>query len=253
MPFAAAKNRWARLRGLSRSLYLYHWPPSQRRALDRFYRPLIAPGVLCFDIGAHVGGRTASWRRLGARVIAVEPQPDLARFLRWWLGKDNGVELVEAAVDEQPGSIELHLSHATPTVSTTSTTFLSDVETIPSFGDVEWGERVTVPATTVDELIARHGRPHFIKIDVEGHELAVLRGLTSAVPLLSFEFLAGTPVRADACLDRLAELGDYRFNASLGESLDLVFEAWCDREHLDAWLKDLAGQDCSGDIYARLA
>ena len=246
-------RRWQRLKGILRSLRMYYWPPGAGRQLDAFYRPLVPEGGLCFDIGAHVGNRTASWRRLGARVVAVEPQPDFVRLLRWLFARDPGVTLVEAAVAGVEGEIELHLSPATPTVTTASRDFIDDAAAIGSFREVRWAEPIRVPAITLDRLIAEHGRPDFIKIDIEGLEDAALAGLSEPVPLLSFEFLAGAVPRAKAALARLDRLADWRFNVSRGESLTFEFERWVHRVALEDWLDGVAGQDFSGDVYARLA
>ena len=62
------------LQGVFRSLRMYHGPDVPRAAMDALYRQFIEPGDLVFDIGAHVGDRVSSFRRLGARVVAVEPQ-----------------------------------------------------------------------------------------------------------------------------------------------------------------------------------
>ncbi|MGY2080196.1 FkbM family methyltransferase [Modestobacter sp. SYSU DS0657] len=53
--------------------------------------------------------------------------------------------------------------------------------------ELEWAGRITVPLRTLDELVAVHGRPALVKIDVEGHEPGVVRGLTTALPTLFFE------------------------------------------------------------------
>ena len=49
--------------------------------MDALYRRFVGPGDLAFDIGSHVGDRIGAFRRLGARVIALEPQPDCVRVL----------------------------------------------------------------------------------------------------------------------------------------------------------------------------
>ncbi|CAA9326259.1 MAG: hypothetical protein AVDCRST_MAG90-1251, partial [uncultured Microvirga sp.] len=59
---------------LSRSLRVYHGDHARNRAMDALYGRFLREGDLAFDIGAHVGDRTSSFRRLGARVVALEPQ-----------------------------------------------------------------------------------------------------------------------------------------------------------------------------------
>jgi hypothetical protein len=52
---------------------------------------------------------------------------------------------------------------------------------------LQFAQELEVKTTTLEELFRIHGRPYYIKIDVEGHEPAVLKGLQSAVPYVSFE------------------------------------------------------------------
>jgi hypothetical protein len=73
---------------------------------------------------------------------------------------------------------------------------------------------VSVPVTTLDRLIARHGPPEHLKIDVEGYELEAVRGLSAAVRVISFE--ANLPTfRAETVgvLERVVQLSPgARFN-----------------------------------------
>ena len=73
--------------GLARSLAIYYAVPLRARQLRRFYASFVKEGALAFDIGAHVGSRVRTWRSLGARVVAVEPQPIFARTLRALSGR----------------------------------------------------------------------------------------------------------------------------------------------------------------------
>jgi hypothetical protein len=61
----------ARALGIARSLVIYHAIPGRHRRMARFYAQFLGSGDLGFDVGAHVGSRVRSWRRLDARVIAV--------------------------------------------------------------------------------------------------------------------------------------------------------------------------------------
>src|SRR2546430_16588745 len=75
-------------RGVLRSLRIYYGNRSQRAAMDRLYGQFVHAGDLVFDIGAHVGDRVGAFRRLGARVVAVEPQPLPPKTLPWPYGRD---------------------------------------------------------------------------------------------------------------------------------------------------------------------
>ena len=110
----------ARAFGIARSIALYYGIPFRARRLRQLYRPFVSPGSLCFDVGAHAGNRVRCWRRLGARVVAIEPQPDFVRLLELLYGRDPGVAIVAAAVGRASGRAKLLLSERTPTVTTLS-------------------------------------------------------------------------------------------------------------------------------------
>jgi FkbM family methyltransferase len=211
-------------------------------------------GGLCFDVGANVGNRSALFLELGARVVAVEPQQDCQRALEELFGHDPRFTLVGKALGPQPGIGTLkQTSVPASTISSMSADWIDRVRSSGRFREYEWTRSEQVEITTLDALIAEHGLPAFCKIDVEGFEDEVLRGLSSALPGLSLEF---TPEHLDSterCLARLEELGPYEYNYSLYESLELATPQWGDCRHILEALRSLAADGVLfGDIYARL-
>lgn len=235
--------------GLARSLVIYN-NPLRTFPLRRFYRRLLSPGDLVFDVGAHVGTRARAMRAAGARVVAVEPQAPFSTFLRHSLPRD--VTLVEAALGPQDTVAEMAVSSLHPTVSSLQPGFADAAAKAPGFGHVRWDRRQQVRVTTLDRLIARHGRPAYVKIDVEGFELAVLSGLSRPVPLLSVEYLPALPDQTHQVIDRLMALGPYRFNPVQGEDGNFLWQDWRDAGVTREWLRSLSPQARSGDLYARL-
>jgi FkbM family methyltransferase len=236
--------------GVVRSLRIYRGHPLRARAMDRLHRQFIAPGELAFDIGAHVGDRTASFRRLGARVVAAEPQPALHRTLKLLFGRDRDVVLVPAAVGRRAGSADLRINADNPTLSTLSSDFIAASRGAVGWEGEAWPLSHEVAMTTLDALVTAHGRPAFIKLDIEGFEAEALAGLSHAVPALSFEFTTIQRRVALACIERCTALGYRQFNAALGESQALG--EWRSAAVIAAWLADLPHAANSGDIYARL-
>ncbi len=234
-----------------RSRAIYYWKPGNLRRMKAFYKPFIQPGDLCFDLGAHLGNRTAVWQKLGARVIAVEPQPRCIRELRSRFDNDPTICILPVGVAKQAGTAILHINSASPTISTLREPAWQTYMASFSSRAESWNEKVIIETITLNDLIKDYGLPVFCKIDVEGYELDVLEGLHQPLPHLSVEFFSQDLDAAWALLDRLEALGNYTFNYSLREQHRLRFTTYRSRLELIHALSSHGNQVISGDIYAK--
>lgn len=237
-------------RGVWRSLGIYYGWHQRRRAwaMDALHRNFVKHGDLVFDVGAHVGDRIASFRRLGAKVVAVEPQPAVANTIGLFYTRDRSVIIERKAVGRTAGEVRLMINTDNPTISTASNAFIHAAKDAPGWQGQHWDKSIHVPMTTLDALIGAHGIPAFIKIDVEGYEEEALMGLTQPIAALSFEFTTIQRNVARACVDRCVALGMTRFNAAVGESQTLG--DWRPADTINEWLYALPHEANSGDIYA---
>lgn len=231
----------------------------QRTAQDeaglRFYRAFVAPGDLVFDVGANLGNRTKIFLTLGARVVAFEPQPECAERLRYILGRHPRFSLAPLALGDREGSAELIVSK-THVLSTLSEDWIRRTKRSGRFERWEsWedNERQQVEVSTLERAIERYGQPAFVKIDVEGYELPVLRGLKRPIRAMSIEFAAENLDSTLACIDYVDRLAPARFRLSLQESMRFEGEGWRSAQEIRADLAALGEADrlAWGDVYVR--
>jgi FkbM family methyltransferase len=237
-------------------VFLTSWRIKHRQ---QFFASLLSPDALCFDIGANHGEFTAAFLSLGARrVVAIEPQPDVAKFVIEAFPNEIGTGrlIVRAeAVGAEKGIAKLFpAADSGKSMSTLSSTF---VEISRANGEA-WNEAAAteVSVVTLDALIDEFGVPDFLKIDVEGFEAQVLQGLSQPISALSFEYNTqpGLIEVAEECVNYIGGLGPYEFNyqgEKAGET-SLQFDRWVSPGVMLYTLRhDLARSKMFGDIFAR--
>ena len=228
-----------------------------RRKLLRFYSQFVSKDDLCFDIGANIGSRTGAFLKIGATVVTVEPQDICMQKLLSKYRSNNKVFLVHKALGAKEGNGDLILS-SSHTVSSMSKEWIDCVKDSDMFftatSAFQWDKVVSVPITTLDELIEKYGKPTFCKIDVEGFEYQVIKGLSQPIEMISFEF---TPTPefislAIKSIKYLSTIGNVKFNYSYGESMTLALSKWVDTRKICNILLSIPRKTAfSGDIYAR--
>lgn len=210
---------------------------SRRRARKRLYSQFIHPGDLVFDVGANVGNFCETFLSLGARVVAVEPDPRSLAFLR---RRFAGRAVVEpCALGSAEGSAVLHMSSYTPGSS------LSEEWVGASKWD--WRETTPVAVSTLEALKAKHGTPQHVKIDCEGFDYEVLCGMSFVPNSLSFEFNRIRLIVARSCLERLR---GWKFNYTILEGSAFQIDHWIDSDDMWTRLSCLPTDLDYGNVYS---
>ncbi len=212
-----------------------------------FFKRFVGPNKLFFDIGANIGNRTRIFSRLGVKVVAVEPQPDCADKLEKHFA-DRDVVVVRKGLGREPGEMKMSVCTSEKGLSTFSENWKTG-----RFKNFKFDKEITVPMTTLDNLVGEYGFPDFCKIDVEGFEFEVLSGLTKKINCLNFEFTSEFFDNAKKCIERLASIGFKEFNFTLGEEPRLVLSSWTGKDGLFMAIEERIknNPDLWGDIYAK--
>lgn len=215
----------------------------------QFYSQFIKKESLCFDVGANKGNRTEIFLELGAKVVAVEPQQECYLYLQKKFG--NKIELITKGLGEKESTEKLYVSGST-LISSFSKSHV-DMMQEERFKGASWNKTVEIEMTTLDNLIKQFGVPDFCKIDVEGYEYDVLKGLSQPLKALSLEYIV--PENAQVllnCLHHLNTLGNIECNFSYGESMQLNLPTWKNGEEMIAYIKtDDFIQTSYGDVYIK--
>lgn len=183
--------------------WFLHRKDSVSAAVDR----AVGVGDAVVDVGASWGLFTAHLaRKVGPTglVDAFEPNPINARALKAAGAGIGNVRVHHVAVSDKAGHAELHV----PRVHRRSVTAQGSLQSH------SWGpsaQKISVPLVSLDEALPAGREPTFVKIDVEGHELEVLRGAERTLAGLPTVMIEVEQRHLDfdmtKVLDHLAEFG----------------------------------------------
>ncbi|MCF8342610.1 MAG: FkbM family methyltransferase [Chitinophagaceae bacterium] len=214
-----------------------------------FYEQFLKKGSTYFDIGANHGNRISPIIKLNVGlIVAVEPQEACCNYLK---AKYKGITVLQNGVGEIEETKTFYLS-SDSVLSSFSKDFIAKTSDTRFVGNT-WDNTTQVHIITLDSLIEKYGLPDFVKVDVEGFELEVFKGLSKSLKVVSFEYTV--PELNDVLLsiiDRLESLGCCKFNYSIGESMEFSLTEWITSKTFKSIvLSDDFITTGFGDVYTR--
>ncbi|NEU07708.1 FkbM family methyltransferase [Flavihumibacter sp. R14] len=220
----------------------------RQRQMINFYKAFIKEGDLCFDIGANIGERTNCFLKLGAKVITLEPQSSCFAVLQSKYRNNKQVKLIRSAAGSEEKEDQLMICDETDECSTLSKEFINSYSAISG---LNWNKTEKVKVITLESLCRSYGVPKLCKIDVEGYESEVMRGLQSPIKYICFEFNRALLSDTSKSLEILGTLGNYRCNFIKYEIMSLVSEEWLPLEEFRSKLDQIITPDIlTGEIVA---
>ena len=242
--------------GNSNILYLksiYYYPKEIELVKKRkeFYSSFLKKDDLFFDVGANIGNRIIPLLKLGVRVVAIEPQEDCYKFLEMRFGKK--IKIVKKGLGDKKEFKEFFISDL-HTLSSFSEDWIESMSNSGRFSRDNWKGKKLISITTLNDLIQEFGIPKFIKIDVEGYELEVLKGLSIPIDYISFEYAVPEQfIRAIECIQQVSNTNRaIECNYSVGESLILSLDTWVTPNKMIELIKtDEFKNTRFGDVYIR--
>jgi FkbM family methyltransferase len=215
-----------------------------------FYSKFIKKDDLCFDVGANMGNKVEPMLENNARVIAIEPQEACQKVLKKKFR--NKIELVTKGLGSKEEIKDFYISDSN-TISSFSKDWIDAVKK-DRFKNHEWNTIKKIEIITLDKLIEIYGIPAFIKIDVEGYEVEVLKGLTTPVGMISFEYTVPEQTHKSIECINVIRSNNYSIecNFTVGDKMEFVLSKW---QNSADFIKTIESPEFIntglGDIYVR--
>jgi len=226
------KNGIKNVLGINNIKFIKSWFPSshEKKLIEerrKFYGQFLKEGSVFFDIGANYGNRIEPLINENIKIIAVEPQEECIKFLRAKYGKK--ITILQNGVGEKMETKLMYIATNANILSSFSPEWINSTQSSGRFKNIKWNTTRKIEMITLDHLIATYGKPDFIKIDVEGFELEVLKGLSQNVNVLSLEYTV--PERQQALMDCLSLLDAFpnsnlKFNYCITEGVLFSLPKW---------------------------
>ncbi len=155
---------------------------------DRFFKKFLKSSDIVFDVGANIGYPTILFAHLiqpSGKVFAFEPSKRAFSFLKRTVSGINNIDLFNFAISDKTGNVSFYETNELLTSS------VHKIKGVTPY---------TVETRTLDGMLNSCNFPDFVKIDVEGHEPAVLRGMKNIItsskpPVIFFEALTKTALK----------------------------------------------------------
>lgn len=247
------KSNYTKLELFKKRLFPTAYDKQQERFLKEqmeFYSQLVKPNDLCFDIGGNIGFKTNVFLQLQARVVTLEPQQDCVEILKARFGRKATIlQKGAGAVNEVK---EFYVS-SNPALSSFTKGWVDEFKDSRFAGSsVQSIEKIEI--VTLDSLIDTYGKPAFIKIDVEGFELEVLKGLSKSFGGLSFEFaVPEKKMNVVAALEYLqSKYSNLVCNFAICDNNSFALEKWLPADEMLRYVQmEYFNSTFAGDVYIK--
>lgn len=212
---------------------------------------IISEGTLVFDVGCNLGSKAEEYLKYNTKVIGFEPQPKCVAVLRNKFANNNNVVIEEIGLDSKSGTSVIYEA-SYHSISSMSLDFINTVKK-ERFADYSWGNEIPINVDTLDNMISKYGLPGYIKIDVEGYELNVLKGLTKKINVISIEFNPEMCSNSIECINYLDSLnGGSVYNYGSQNNGYFEFNDWVSKDEIINYIESINDFQIEfGDIYIK--
>lgn len=205
---------------------------------------------LVFDVGANIGNKSDFFLKLGCNVVAFEPQEECYIYCKNRFSNNLNFRIENVALDEKIGTEIIYIANCN-TISSMSKEFIEETKK-ERFVGYNWDNTRIVNTDTLDNMILKYGTPRFLKIDVEGYEINVLKGLSTSLKYISIEFSPELCNKTIECINYIDSLnkGNTVFNYVSMEDDFFKYDNWKSKEEIIEYLKSVDDFKIEfGDVY----